>query len=441
MSERKYYKKQIVSLMDSINSRILERATLTKLIFLTIFSKHHIMLFGVPGVGKTYAINTIMQSIDGESAWEIVMSKETKLNQLIPEPQRNPQEVLTDDRCILSKKFIFLDEMFKGDQSVLNALLPVLNERAYQLSGESFKIPLNSVFSASNEIPSDEFIEPFRDRILFWYDVKLLENNDSKKKFYQQKFDKGTPFEKTLNMEDVEYVNEYISKTDSLKLNDDMADIFAKIVNQLRKSSIKISDRKTGGDFILKALKTSAVLNDRDHVDESDLLLIKHCSWTNLSQRVTAFEAVENILFGSQSNIQAKIFKTNANLNRTIGDFSIKTSDLLDLGKFLSYNDYKVAFNFLKEYKTNLDEISKQIQEIEDDMNYRNSIVKKCLDNIFIGEDVYSCKIPYSIKKIQDEINNIMSMHELKIIEVSKFLDTFSSYEKYQFAYDKNNEI
>ncbi len=48
---------------------------------------------------------------------------------------------------------VFLDEIFKASDGILNALLTALNERRYTNEGKTIHIPTISFFSASNEIP------------------------------------------------------------------------------------------------------------------------------------------------------------------------------------------------------------------------------------------------------------------------------------------------
>lgn len=53
------FKKKIISLLEELNKKMLERDELFKLLLLTVFSKSHIFLIGRPGVGKTDIISLI----------------------------------------------------------------------------------------------------------------------------------------------------------------------------------------------------------------------------------------------------------------------------------------------------------------------------------------------------------------------------------------------
>src|SRR5688500_7984442 len=61
---------------------------------------------------------------------------------------------------------VFLDEVFKSNSAILNALLTLLNERKYTSGGQILRCPLISVFAASNEVPGDETLNAIFDRFL-----------------------------------------------------------------------------------------------------------------------------------------------------------------------------------------------------------------------------------------------------------------------------------
>src|ERR1051326_1981374 len=58
----------------------------------------------------------------------------------------------------------FLDEVFKANSAILNALLSIMNERIFYNAGRATSIPLCMVFGASNEPPIDQDLSAFYDR-------------------------------------------------------------------------------------------------------------------------------------------------------------------------------------------------------------------------------------------------------------------------------------
>jgi MoxR-like ATPase len=60
----------------------------------------------------------------------------------------------------------FLDEVFRANSAILNALLTLLNERVFDQGPTRIATPLIALVGASNEIPADETLLAFSDRFL-----------------------------------------------------------------------------------------------------------------------------------------------------------------------------------------------------------------------------------------------------------------------------------
>src|SRR5207237_10053962 len=63
-------------------------------------------------------------------------------------------------------EFVFLDELFNANSAILNNLLTVLNERIYRRGAETHRLPLISLFSASNHLPEDDALQALFDRFM-----------------------------------------------------------------------------------------------------------------------------------------------------------------------------------------------------------------------------------------------------------------------------------
>jgi MoxR-like ATPase len=72
-------------------------------------------------------------------------------------------ERLTDG-FLPTAQVAFLDEVFKANSAILNALLTLLNEREFDNGSGRVAVPLISVVGATNEVPDDEALQAFYDR-------------------------------------------------------------------------------------------------------------------------------------------------------------------------------------------------------------------------------------------------------------------------------------
>jgi MoxR-like ATPase len=71
-------------------------------------------------------------------------------------------------------EFVFLDELFNANSAILNNLLTVLNERVYRRGLETHRLPLLSLYSASNHLPEDQALQALFDRFLVRCHVRGL---------------------------------------------------------------------------------------------------------------------------------------------------------------------------------------------------------------------------------------------------------------------------
>jgi len=165
-------------------------------------TRKNLFIPGAPSQAKSYAINAFRSRIIGARQFERLLSKQADeeqllgcidLSSLIPGSVpgdaleqdsfcRNQQAVLKKLMEVVSEQLaayekalgqvcgnspqvntagkipeadiVFLDEIFKCNDGVLNSLLTALNERKYTNEGRTYPIPTISFFAASNEIPN-----------------------------------------------------------------------------------------------------------------------------------------------------------------------------------------------------------------------------------------------------------------------------------------------
>ena len=68
----------------------------------------------------------------------------------------------------------FLDEIFKANSSILNAILTLINERIFHNGKEVVPVPLLTLFGASNELPEEEELTALYDRFLLRFVVNYI---------------------------------------------------------------------------------------------------------------------------------------------------------------------------------------------------------------------------------------------------------------------------
>jgi MoxR-like ATPase len=152
----------------ALRSTFIERDEAIDVMLLSAITRNHPLYLGPPGTGKSYMVRCFVECIGGAPAYfETLLTKFSTEDELcgpiaLSKLKLDKAERATDG--YLPKAFIsFLDETWKGNDSVLNALLGILGgERRYK--GQD--CPLWMAVGASNELPADDCLDALWDRFV-----------------------------------------------------------------------------------------------------------------------------------------------------------------------------------------------------------------------------------------------------------------------------------
>lgn len=426
------YKAKLLSAIHILEKKLIEREELIRLTILCIFARHHLFLIGKPGVGKTYAIQTISKLIDDGSYWEILMTKETQEKQLVGD-ENTPKE-----QTLLAHPFIFFDEMFKATDELLVALLALLNERRWTVGGKGVPVPLNSLFSASNELPFGEKIEPFSDRILVWYEVQRIQGDKNKRNYIRGEFDRGKDIADKFTMADIEQVQELAK---NVSIDDEIVDCYLNLQTEIIRNNIKASDRKFGPDFIVKALKVSAVLNDRDYIDYSDLLLIKNMSWTDYNERNRLFGTVARVIFGDENAIRSRLLEIENFYKESFSRYDSRCFKFVNFQIQYSHSIYNEHIEYCIAFQEEAASAYQAINAIFESYQHSNMILEQARNNILVW-DIKN--FPYN-EEVLSLMNKIFAEVEYGYKKINQFVEICGDAYSYQKAlyfqlYNKNEK-
>ncbi|PAF53834.1 hypothetical protein BKH42_03640 [Helicobacter sp. 13S00482-2] len=417
------YKEKIIRLISELETKLIEREEFIRLSILCIFSRQHLFFIGAPGVAKTYAVEIMSKIFTDSVFWQKTLSAKTEESDFLGNKKDTPKE-----ETILGANFLFFDEMFKAPDDTLVALLSVLNERYYTIGGKPYPIPLYTLFSASNEIPATEKIEPFTDRLLIWYRVEEILKSENRNRFYRNEFGGNKNFLNTFSLKDID---EVCQKAERVKLNNEILEIYEKIRINLKTSFLGVSDRKMGPKYILQALKVSAVLNDRDAVNHSDLLLMRHMLWTDDKKRNRVFEIVEKTILGDKVNIQTRIGVIKKKFEDFNNDFDRSNFKFLNHQLFITKSEvFNQSIQNCYEFERLLTQLEEESKIIEDFYKKTIQIQKEIEDNILCWKNRHFAFTQETL----DLFYNCSSMIRVKL----KALKTFIEQNNDLYSYQKN---
>jgi MoxR-like ATPase len=158
------------SLLTALGHGLLEREAPVRLALLAALAGEHVLLIGPPGTAKSALARRLHSAFAQTRYFERLLTRFST-----PEELFGPLSLkaLEDDRYErLTDGFLptagiaFLDEVFKANSAILNALLTLLNEREFDNGTQRLRTPLVCVVAASNEVPSDDALHAFYDRFL-----------------------------------------------------------------------------------------------------------------------------------------------------------------------------------------------------------------------------------------------------------------------------------
>src|SRR5258707_872432 len=155
--------------VDDLKRRFVGRDEVIDLIALAVVAGEHLFLYGPPGTAKSALIRQFASAVQGRY-FEYLLTRFSEPNEIfgpIDLARLREGAVATVTTGMLPEaEFAFLDELFNANSAILNNLLTVLNERVYRRGAEVHRLPLLSLFSASNHLADDEALGALFDRFL-----------------------------------------------------------------------------------------------------------------------------------------------------------------------------------------------------------------------------------------------------------------------------------
>ena len=351
---------KMLAVMTEVNEELAERQELVESIAIALLTRSNLFILGKPGQAKSHSINLFRQRIRGMRQFERQMSKQADEEQLFGRidlssliPGSVPEAALADDPVYQNLKtdldaqicqlngngdvdgtfellrknteklnayraafaalhpgeptvqtagkipeadIVFLDEIFKANDGILNSLLAALNERRYTNEGHTYSIPVISLFTASNEIPNfadpqEKSLEALYDRLQIKVVTEDISDRGNRLALLKKKQSGSTgQVLSTITLNELLAMQQEVK---AVTVPDSINELADDILCELRRGGISVSDRKYLNFAPLAQAK--AWLEGHRSVQAQDMLALRNYLWQKPGDR-TAVDAVLNRL-------------------------------------------------------------------------------------------------------------------------------------------------
>lgn len=310
-------KQKIQTLLSQMNHDLVGREEAFKIALLTVLCGENIVLIGPPGTGKSMIARRIaesMERVDSNGYFEYLLTKFST-----PEEIFGPLSIaeLKADRFkrntvgyLPSAQIAFLDEIFKASSSILNSLLTILNERIFHNGANAQKVPLLSLISASNELPTgEEELAALYDRFLVRIFVDYVREDQLHLLFATPE---AVTTDERVTQIDLDFV---ANAAQQASLPPVIVEIVRSIWSRHKKlfkedNRERLSDRRL--KKVIRFLKVCAVTNGRLEVDLSDVFLLKNCLWNHYDNA----EKVRNMILETLQKYSHPVHLSSSNADK-----------------------------------------------------------------------------------------------------------------------------
>ena len=281
---------RIRHIRDALTTGLVERDLPIRLALLAALSGEHLLLVGLPGTAKSLVARRMHLAFADASYFERLLTRFT-----VPEELFGPLSIkaLEEDRYErLTESYLptasvaFLDEIFKANSAILNALLTLLNEREFDNGAKRVRTPLMAVIGASNELPETTELDALFDRFLLRLHLAPVSKGEFPNLLrLQDNALPNMPDDAKLTRRDLDEVQRAAATVDLPK---NILILLSSLREWCAAEEIFVSDRRWRK--VVKLLQTSALTNGRDTVSVWDCWLLQHCLWSGAEDRKKIYD-------------------------------------------------------------------------------------------------------------------------------------------------------
>ena len=249
-------RQRILEVERVLNTTIIGHENMVKAILLATVAGEHVVIIGPPGTAKSHTVRLLSKLLNARF-YSYLLTKFTTYDELfgtVDIVSLSRGEYRRNWSRIVSSDFIFLDEIFKANSAILNALLSLLQERVIYdpMSGQEVQAQLWSAIGASNETPDDPELQALFDRFAIRVFVNYLDDDKALLNAIAARWvnANNNSIRPLASMNDVRVLHDYAMSLFTSRVKDVGTEIYRlyhvniiPVIKSMRAKGIIVSDR------------------------------------------------------------------------------------------------------------------------------------------------------------------------------------------------------
>jgi len=279
------------TIRDELRASFFERTPVIDGVLTALVAGEHVLMLGPPGTAKSALASVLCKAIDDAQFFQWLLTKFSTPEELFGPMSLKGLEQDKFTRNVTGKlplaHIAFLDEIFKANSSILNALLTIINEREFFNDGAASACPLLTMVGASNELPESKELEALFDRFLLRYWINYVGDRANVRSMLLAS---EPAISAKLTLADIAKAQAEAAK---VKFSDASLDTLLDVKDATEREGVRASDRRWRR--VIKALRAFAYLNGDNAVTEDHFDLLPDMLWREPSERTSLVQVVGRI--------------------------------------------------------------------------------------------------------------------------------------------------
>jgi len=269
-------RKRINTFRTSLGRFFVDKQELIDLMTLCAIAQEPLLLVGVPGTAKSDLVLKFKDAIGLKDTdyFEYMLTRFTEPAEVLGPIDINMLRDGKYTRRIEGKlptaTLVFLDEIFKSNSAILNALLTVINERKFYQDGQALPVELKILFAATNDIPELAELAALKDRFTLKAACRSVQDEH-----FVELIDAGLAGHSARDLNKAPWIEGHASLDDFLKAHMYLARLFGRqtagVGGELANDRTRFFNEK----LLLEMRRLLKTLVREDNVFVSDRKVIK----------------------------------------------------------------------------------------------------------------------------------------------------------------------